>query len=151
MHATATAWAGARRQTPEEPRPTEASGRAWSRTMPPTAAQTSPPPFRAQPSGRPPQDAAQDHPQERGPQAPAWQRRAAQLQGRRPLPVQEAFPGRGGVVSVTQPSMYGGVTAELSFPQRRGCHGCGSGKQCLRSKPNGFQKNLFCRLARFLF
>ena len=52
---------------------------------------------------------------------------------------------------MTQPSMYGGVTAELSFPQRRGCHGCGSGKQCLRSKPNGFQKNLFCRLARFLF
>ena len=62
MHATATAWAGARRQTPEEPRPTEASGRAWSRTTPPTAAQTSPPPFRAQPSGRPPQGAAQDPP-----------------------------------------------------------------------------------------
>ena len=149
MHAPATAWAGARTQTPEEPRPTEASGRAWCRTTPPTAAQTSPPPFRAQPSGRPPQGAAQDHPQQRGPQAPARQRRAAA----RPL----SAPRSGGVSrkrgrrQLTPSSRRGGVTAELSFPQRRGCHGCGSGKQCLHSKPNGFQKNLFCRLARFLF
>lgn len=43
-------------------------------------------------------------PQQRRPQAPARQRRAAQRQGRLPLPIQEAFPGSGGAVGVIQPS-----------------------------------------------
>lgn len=87
----------------------------------------------------------------RGARNPCTAKESSTAANRLLLPTQEAFPGSRGIVSGTQSSTRGGVTSELSFPQRRGCHGCRSGKQCLHSKPNSFQKNLFCRLSHFLF
>lgn len=142
--------AGAQTQTPKEPRPTRPPGgfgagpRLPQHPGPPRLLSEHSPRAalpRVQPRTTP----------SRGAHNPCTAKESSTAANRLLLPTQEAFPGSRGIVSGTQSSTRGGVTSELPFPQRRGCHGCRSGKQCLHSKPNSFQKNLFCCLSHFLF
>lgn len=150
-HSHGLGW-GSDANTRKEPRPTEASGGGGGRRggegggrlgagprLPP-AAQTSPPPFRGWPSGRPCARVARTTPAE-APASPcrAKERAAQRRKSGFHSPFRRRFR-KWSALGVIQPSTCEALLPSSPSP-KTGLSRMWIGKQCLHSKPNGFQKN----------